>query len=112
MRLYGKPEYIRSDHGAEFTAAAVMRWLRDQRVGPLYIAPGRPWQNGLVESFNGKLRDECLNREWFTTRQEAKFIIERWRRFYNEQRPHSSLGNRTPLQARLEGAKIEHRLTV
>jgi putative transposase len=57
MRLYGKPQYIRSDHGAEFSAAAVMRWLRDQNVGPVFIAPGSPWQNGYVESFNGKLRD-------------------------------------------------------
>jgi transposase InsO family protein len=62
MRLDGKPQYLRSDHGAEFTAAAVMRWLRDQNVGPVLIAPGSPRQNGYVESFNGKLRNECLNR--------------------------------------------------
>jgi transposase InsO family protein len=65
MRIYGKPQHIPSDNGAEFTAGAVMRWLRDQNVGPAFIAPGSPWQNGFVESFNGKLRDECLNREWF-----------------------------------------------
>ena len=58
MRLYGKPAWIRSDHGAEFTAVRVMRWLRDQAIGPVFIAPGSPWQNGFVESFNGKLRDE------------------------------------------------------
>lgn len=77
MRLYGKPAYIRSDNGAEFTAIAVMKWLRDQNVGPAYIKPGSPWQNGFVESFNGKLRDECLNREWFLTRREAKIVIEK-----------------------------------
>jgi len=65
------------------TAGAVMRWLRDQNVGPPYIAPRRPWQNGFVESFNGKLRDECLNREWFRDVTEARVILERWRQFYN-----------------------------
>ena len=99
MRLYGKPAYIRSDNGAEFTATAVMKWLRDQNVGPAYIKPGSPWQNGFVESFNGKLRDECLNREWFVTQREAKILIENWRQFYNNERPHSSLGNRTPAEA-------------
>ena len=100
MKLYGKPQYIRSDHGAEFTAAAVMRWLRDQSVGPVFIAPGSPWQNGYVESFNGKLRDECLNREWFETIHEARLLIEQWRHFYNHRRPHSALGYRTPDQTR------------
>lgn len=99
MRLYGKPAYIRSDNGAEFTATAVMKWLRDNNVGPAYIKPGSPWQNGFVESFNGKLRDECLNREWFVTRREAKIVIEKWRQFYNNERPHSGLGNRTPAEA-------------
>lgn len=64
MRLYGKPAYVRSDNGAEFTAAKVMRWMRDAAIGPAFIAPGSPWQNGFVESFNGKLRDELLNRQW------------------------------------------------
>jgi putative transposase len=73
-----------------------MKWLRDQNIGPAYIKPGSPWQNGFVESFNGKLRDECLNREWFVTRREAKIVIEQWRQFYNNERPHSALGNRTP----------------
>jgi transposase InsO family protein len=73
-----------------------MKWLRDQNIGPAYIKPGSPWQNRFVESFNGKLRDECLNREWFVSRQEAKLIIEKWRHFYNNERPHSALGNRTP----------------
>ena len=114
MKLYGKPEFIRSDNGAEFTAKAVMKWLRDQSVGPAYIAPGRPWQNGFVESFHGKLRDECLNREWFRDIREARVLIERWREFYNHQRPHSALNYRTPAQARqqsIEESKIEPRLT-
>ena len=102
MRIYGKPAFIRSDNGGEFTATAVMKWLRDQNVGPAYIKPGSPWQNGFVESFNGKLRDECLNREWFVTRQEAKILIEKWRQFYNNERPHSALGNRTPAEAGLQ----------
>lgn len=100
MRLYGKPTYIRSDNGAEFTATAVMRWLRDHNVGPVYIKPGSPWQNGTVESFNGKLRDECLNREWFANLREAKLVIEQWRHFYNHQRPHSALGYKPPATAR------------
>ena len=114
MKLYGKPQYLRSDNGAEFTAGAVMRWLRDQNVGPAFIAPGRPWQNGYVESFHGKLRDECLNREWFHDVRAARVIIERWRSFYNHQRPHSALGYRTPAQARQAGpeaANIDVRLT-
>ncbi len=87
MWLYGKPAFVRSDNGAEFTAAKVMRWLRDAVIGPAFIAPGSPWQNGFVESFDGKLRDELLNREWFSSRAEAKVLVERWRQFYNERRP-------------------------
>ena len=111
MRLYGKPAYIRSDQGSEFTAGAVMRWLRDRSIGPAFIPPGRPWHNVFVESFNGKLRDECLNREWFRDLREARVLIEQWREFYNHRRPHSSLGNRTPVQARQEALRIEPRLT-
>jgi len=102
MRLYGKPAIIRSDQATEFTAGAVMRWLRDQRVGPAFIPPGRAWHNGFMESFNGKLRDECLNRVWFRDLREARVLIEQWRQFYKHRRPHSSLGNRTPIQARQE----------
>ena len=114
MKLYGKPEHLRSDNGAEFTAGAVMRWLRDQNVGPAYIAPGRPWQNGFVESFHGKLRDECLNREWFRDVREARVVIEKWRAFYNHHRPHSALGYQTPVEARQQWTKqvkIDDRLT-
>jgi putative transposase len=96
MRLYAKPAYIRSDNGAEFTAGAVMRWLPDQNVGPAFIAPGSPWQNGTVERFNGKLRDECLNREWFISVRDARVLIEQWRSFYHHQRPPSALGYRPP----------------
>jgi putative transposase len=114
MRLYGKPAYVRSDNGAEFTAVRVMRWLRDNAIGPAFIAPGSPWQNGFVESFNGKLRDELLNREWFRSRAEARVLIERWRHFYNEQRPHSAHRYQPPAQVRRrwqEPSNIEPRLT-
>ena len=100
MRLYGKPQLLRSDHGAEFTAAAVMRWLQDQNVGPVFIAPGSPWQDGYVESFNGKLRDERLNRECFRDIYEVRDLIEQWRHFYNHRRPHSAPGYQTPNQTR------------
>jgi transposase InsO family protein len=96
MRLYGKPQHIRSDNGAEFTATAVMKWLRDANVGPAFIEPGKPWQNGFLESFHDKLRSECLNREWFLNVREARVLIERWRQFYNLERPHSSLGYKPP----------------
>jgi putative transposase len=90
-----------------------MRWLRDQNVGAAFITPGSPRQDGYVESFQRKLRDECLNREWFRDAREAKIIIEKWRHFYNHQRPHSALGYRTPAQARqaaLEASNIGQRL--
>ena len=90
------PEYIRSDTGTEFTAKAVRKWLGKLGVGTLFIEPGSPWENGYVESFNGKLRDELLNREIFTTLTEAKILIENWRREYNAIRPHSSLGYKPP----------------
>lgn len=90
----GRPEYIRSDNGAEFTAKAVTRWLASLDVAPLYIEPGSPWQNGYVESFNGKMRDEFLNTERLFTLKEAQILIEQWRRHYNTERPHRSLGYR------------------
>ncbi len=84
----GVPEYIRSDNGSEFTAQAVRDWLKAVGVRTLYIEPGSPWENGYVESFNGKLRDELLNVEVFDTLWEAKVLAERWRREYNQRRPH------------------------
>ncbi len=92
----GIPEHIRSDNGPEFTAKAIRRWLNQLGVKTLFIEPGSPWENGYIESFNGKLRDELLNREIFTTLTEAKVLIEQWRREYNQVRPHSSLGYRPP----------------
>jgi len=92
----GIPEHIRSDNGPEFTARAVRRWLSRLGVKTLFIEPGSPWENGYIESFNGKLRDELLNREIFTTLEEAKVLIEQWRREYNQVRPHSSLEYRPP----------------
>ena len=92
----GVPEYIRSDNGPEFTAKAVRRWLPRVGVQTLFIEPGSPWENGYVESFNGKLRDEHLNVELFDTLLEAQVLTERWRCKYNQLRPHSSLGYRLP----------------
>jgi putative transposase len=83
----GVPEYIRSDNGSEFTAKCVRKWLGRVAVKTLFIEPGSPWENGYVESFNGKLRDELLAREAFDTLLEAKVLIERWRQHYNTTRP-------------------------
>ena len=92
----GVPQYIRSDNGAEFTARAVRDWLQAVGVQTLYIEPGSPWENGYIESFNGKLRDELLNGEIFDTLREAQVLTQCWRRHYNQERPHSSLGYRPP----------------
>ena len=101
----GVPAYIRSDNGSEFTAQAVRGWLAKIGVQTLYIEPGSPWENGYVESFNGKLQDELLKRELFYTLKEAKVLIERWRQHYNRVRPHSALGYRPPApEALLAGA--------
>jgi len=94
--LRGIPEHIRSDNGPEFTAKAIRKWLERLGVKTLFIEPGSPWENGYIESFNGKLRDELLNREIFTTLIEAKVLIADWRKEYNQVRPHSALGYRPP----------------
>ncbi len=94
--LKGIPEHIRSDNGTEFTAREIRKWLSRLGVKTLFIEPGSPWENGYIESFNGKLRDELLNGEIFTTLTEAKVLIEQWRREYNQVRPHSALGYRPP----------------
>jgi len=100
----GTPEYIRSDNGSEFTAEALREWLERLKVNTAYIEPGSPWENGYIESFNGRLRDELLNGEIFDTLTEAKVLIERWRREYNTVRPHSSLNYRPPApEARIPG---------
>lgn len=95
---HGPPQFIRSDNGPEFIARLVQRRLVQQHTQTVYIEPGKPWQNGFVESLHGKLRDECLSMEVFASVREAKVITETWRQDYNQERPHSSLGNLTPLE--------------
>lgn len=95
--LHGQPKFIRSDNGPEFIAERLRDWLSSLEVRTLFIEPGSPWENGYIESFNGRLRDELLNGEIFYTLNEAKVILENWRREYNHVRPHSSLGYRAPV---------------
>jgi putative transposase len=95
----GVPVHIRSDNGAEFTAKRVRSWLSNLQIKPLFIEPGSPWENGYIESFNGRMRDELLNGEIFYTLKEAEILIEMWRKEYNTIRPHSSLGYRPPVPA-------------
>jgi len=94
----GAPLYLRSDNGPEFVSRALLKWIVEQGIETALIDPGKPWQNGATESFNGKFRDECLSLEWFRSRAEAKVVIETWRRHFNEVRPHSSLGYLTPAE--------------
>lgn len=96
MLVHGVPEHIRSDNGPEMTSKTVRDWLTAVGTQALFIEPGSPWENGYNESFNGKLRDECLNGEIFYSLKEAKIVIEQWRHTYNTRRPHSSLGYRPP----------------
>lgn len=98
VTLYGAPKYLRSDNGPEFVSRAVLRWLTQSNIDTAYIDPGKPWQNGSNESFNGKFRDECLSIQWFKNRIDAKMLIEEFRRHYNEVRPHSSLNEMTPAE--------------
>ena len=95
---HGVPKYLRSDNGPEFIAGKLRQWLAQGGPETIYIDPGSPWQNAYGESFHGSLRDECLNMEVFGNLAEAKVIVERWRRDYNQQRPHSSLGYLTPAE--------------
>ena len=94
----GAPLYLRSDNGPEFVSRALLTWITSMGIDTALIDPGKPWQNGATESFNGKFRDECLSLEWFRSRAEAKVVIETWRRHFNEVRPHSSLGYLTPAE--------------
>ena len=96
MMQYGIPEHIRSDNGTEFIAGKIQRWLRINQIKTLYIEPGSPWQNGYIESFHSRFRDECLNREWLLNLREARVVIEDWRQHYNTERPHSRLGYLSP----------------
>lgn len=95
----GVPRYARSDNGAEFVSRRLTQWLREKGVEPVFIEPGSPWENGYLESFHGKLRDECLNEEIFWSRGEAQVVVDWYRDVYNSERPHSSLGYRTPVEA-------------
>lgn len=96
VSLRGAPRYLRSDNGLEFVSAALLKWVTEQGIECALIDPGKPWQNGTTESFNGKFRDECLAMEWFRNRLEARVVIEDWRAHYNQVRPHSSLEYQTP----------------
>jgi len=96
----GVPEFIRSDNGPEFVAKKLRQWAKRQGSQTIYIEPGHPWENGFVESFNGKFREECLNMEVLRSRAEAQVIADRWKRFYNTERFHSSLGYKTPVAFR------------
>lgn len=99
---HGPPRYVRMDNGPEFIARRTQAWLATQRILPAYIQPGSPWQNGVVESFHSRLRDECLDREWFASRTEAAVLIAAYRRRYNRTHLHSRLGYRTPAEVRAD----------
>ena len=96
MATYGIPRYIRSDNGSEFIAQKIQTWLRENQIKTLYIDLGSPLQNGYIESFHSRFRDECLNREWLLNLREARVVIEDWRQHYNEERPHGRLGYLSP----------------
>ena len=98
VSVHGAPTYLRSDNGSEFVSRSVLRWLNQSKINTACIDPGKPWQNGSNESFNGKFRDECLSMQWFKNRIDAKILIEEFRRQFNEVRPHSSLAQLTPAQ--------------
>jgi putative transposase len=106
VSVHGAPRYLRSDNGPEFVACAILRWLHGAQIETAHIDPGKPWQNGTDESFNGKFRDEYLTLQWFRNRVDAKVGIEQWRRHYNEVRPHSSLGYLTPMEFKATGAAM------
>jgi putative transposase len=96
--VYGAPKFLRSDNGPEFVSRAIVTWLHARGIDSAFIEPGKPWQNGTDESFNGRFRDECLSLEWFRNRDEARAVIAAWRTHYNSVRPHSTLGYLTPTQ--------------
>jgi putative transposase len=104
VALRGKPLAVVSDNGTELTSTSILRWSQERQVGWHYIAPGKPTQTAFVESFNGRLRDECLNETLFTSMQHARAVLAAWRQDYNTIRPHSKLGGRTP--ARIAGQRV------
>jgi putative transposase len=106
IQEYGKPRFIRSDNGSEFIAKELQEWLKGNGVEPAYIEPGKPWQNGYIESFNGKFRDECLSQELFLSKMEAQVVVDWWRQVYNWERPHRSLKGMPPAKARIAQATL------
>ena len=109
VSTHGAPMFLRSDNGPEFVSRAILQWLAEAGIGTALIDPGKPWQNGTDESFNGRFRDECLSIEWFRSRDEARVVIEAWRRHYNAIRPHSSLNYLTPLEFKQHHHPIPNR---
>jgi putative transposase len=107
---HGFPRFLRSDNGSEFIAGIIKEFLAENNIKAAYIEPGSPWQNGKGESFNGKFRDECLRMEIFGNWREAEVIAERWRKFYNTERPHSSLGYQTPSEFKRDWEKRQRLL--
>ena len=107
VRIYGKPACIVSDNGTEFTSRAILKWAGHNGVDWHYIDPGKPQQNAFIESFNGSLRDELLNEEMFDSLNDARRKLALWRYDYNNVRPHSSLGNQTPAEARRTLEQLE-----
>jgi len=108
MLLHGTPEYIRSDNGSEFTSHKIRLWLQNAGVVTTYIEPGSPWENGYIESFNARMRSEFLNGELFGNMYEAQILTKRWIRYYNEIRPHSSLGGRPPAPQTILPPSLEY----
>ena len=109
VSTHGAPLFLRSDNGPEFVSRAILEWIAEAGIGTALIDPGKPWQNGTNESFNGRFRDECLSVEWFRSREEARVVIEAWRRHYNAVRPHSSLAYLTPLEFKQQHHPIPNR---
>lgn len=109
---HGAPRHLRSDNGPEFVSKALLSWLVKAKIDTALSDPGKPWQNGADESFNGKLRDECLSLEWFRNREEAKIVIEGWRKHYNEVRPHSSLMYLTPREFKTKRSSTMPQATI
>lgn len=108
----GAPAILRSDNGPEFVSKAILSWILESKIEVALIEPGKPWQNGTDESFNGRFRDECLSIEWFRSRREACVLIEAWRRHYNQVRPHSSLAYRTPVEFRYHHDSVNRGATL
>ena len=98
IEIRGQPESVRSDNGPEFTSRRMLGWAEEHKINLIHIQPGRPMQNGHVESFHGRLRDECLNASWFRTLNDVRRTLDNWRQEYNCERPHSSLAYRTPAE--------------